>query len=208
MTASLYETVQKIVRQELRCIHTAELAVVQEQHPHADDGDKDNYACTVQLRDSGMVLKKVPVSTSRIGSVSIPAIGDLVLIQFMNGDINAPVIIGSLYNNEDRPPVNNNGQAIMHLPLGAEDNDALHLELHSGEKREIILKLGKGLTLNLRDDDPVIELNVDDGKASLTIGRDGAISLESQGDIQINGNAINIEAQGDLNLKGATVNLN
>ena len=216
MTMTLFETIQRIVQDELGRVRTSELAIVQEQHPHASDSDNDNYSCTVQLRNSGIILKQVPVATSRIGSVSIPAAGDMVLVQFIGGDINAPVITGSLYNDEDRPPANDGGQAIMHLPLGASDSDAVHVELLSGDKREIVIKLGTGLSVNIRDDDPVIELDVDGGKATLKIERDGAVTLESQGDLKVKGgkismegDEINIKASGQLNLKGdAAVNIN
>jgi hypothetical protein len=46
------------------------------------------------------------------------------------------------------------------------------------------------------------------GKASLTIGKDGAVAIESQGDVELKGTKITIEAQGQLTLKGATVNIN
>ncbi len=217
MALSLFETIRRIVQEELGQVRTAELAVVQEQHPHAGDSDKDNYACTVRLRDSGIVLKQVPVATQRIGGVSIPALGELVLVQFIGGNISAPVITGRLYNDEDRPPVNDDGQAVLHLPLAAADSDAVHFELRSGDERAVVLKLGDALELNLKDDDPVVELNIDGGKAVLKIERDGAVTLESQGDLNIKvGNNLNIEggseiqvkASGQLNLKGATINLN
>ena len=208
MTLTLYETVQRIVQEELGRIRTAELAIVQEQHPHASDSDKDNYACTVQLKNSGIVLKQVPVATDRIGCASIPAVGELVLVQFVGGDVNAPIVTGRLYNDEDRPPVNDDGQAITHLPLGAEDGDAVHVELHSGDRRELVFKLGSGIEVNVRDDDPVVELKVDGGKLTLQIDRDGALTLESQGNVQIKGSEIAIEAQSQLNLKGGTVNIN
>jgi uncharacterized protein involved in type VI secretion and phage assembly len=205
---TLYETIQRIVQEELGRVRTAELAIVEEQHPHASDSDKDNYACTVQLRNSGIMLKQVPVAASRIGCVSIPAVGELVLVQFVGGDINAPIITGRLYNDEDRPPVNENGQAITHLPLGAEDADAVHVELHSGDRRELVFKLGSGIEINVRDDDPVVELKVDGGKLTLQIDRDGTLTLESQGKVEIKGSEIAVEAQGQLNLKGGTVNIN
>jgi phage baseplate assembly protein gpV len=208
MTLTLYETVQRIVQEELGRVRTAELAIVQEQHPHADDSDKDNYACTVRLRDSGIVLEQVPVATSRIGCVSIPAVNELVLVQFVGGDINAPIITGRLYNDEDRPPVNDDGQAITHLPLGAEDADAVHIELYSGDTRELVFKLGSGIEVNVRDDDPVVELKVDGGKLTLQVDRDGAVALESKGNVELKGNEISIEAQSQLNLKGGTVNIN
>jgi uncharacterized protein involved in type VI secretion and phage assembly len=207
VTPTLYSTIQRIVQNELGRVRTAEIAVVQEQHPHASESDKDNYACTVKLRATDIVLKKVPIATQRIGSVSIPAVGELVLVQFVGGDINAPIITGRLYNDEDRPPVNDDSQAIVHLPLGASDSSAVHLELLSGDTREIVIKLGTGLALNMRDDDPVIELTVDGGKATLQIDRDGAVKVESQGDLEIKGNQIKIEAQGQFSLKGGTVKI-
>jgi phage baseplate assembly protein gpV len=209
VTPTLYDTIRRIVQEELGQVRTAELAVVEEQHP-------DEFAASVKMRDSGIVLRKVPVATQRIGAVSLPAVGDLVLVQFVGGSVNAPIVTGRLYNDEDRPPANDDAQAILHLPLDAGDDDAVHWELHSGDKREIVLKLGSGLDLALRDDDPVIELSVDGGKATLKIERDGAVTLESQGDLKVKGGAdvklegksITVEATGELNLKGSKVNLN
>jgi uncharacterized protein involved in type VI secretion and phage assembly len=185
------------------------LGVVQEQHPHAGEGDTDNYACTVALRNSGIVLKRVPVATPRIGTASIPAVGDLVLVQFVGGDVNAPVITGSLYNDEDRPPVSDDGKAVIHLPLGAADDEAVHVELVSGDARSLQITLGKSLKLALQDDDPVVSLDVGDGKAKLTIASDGATSVEAKGALSVKGDAdISVEAGGKLTLKGSTVEIN
>jgi ankyrin repeat protein len=126
------------------------------------------------------------------------------------------VITGSLYNDQDRPPVNDDGQVVLHLPLAAADSDAVKLLLHSGDTRSIELALGSGLTILLQDDDPVVKLEVDGGKATVQIDRDGAVSVKSQGDITIEaqgnlafkGAEINVEAQATLTLKGATVNIN
>jgi phage baseplate assembly protein gpV len=208
VTLTLFESIRRVVQHELGRVRSAELAVVQEQHPHASDSDTDNYACTVALRNSGLVLKQVPVATDRIGAVAIPAVGDLVLVQFIGGDVNAPVIVARLYNDEDRPPVSEDGQAILHLPLGAEDADAFHAEIRSGDARELVLRLGTGLVVSLRDDDPAIEVDVAEGKAKLSIGQDGAITLESSGNVSFKGTEIAIEASGQLTLKGATVNIN
>jgi len=207
VTLTLFESIQQIVREEVSRIRTAELATVQSQHPHASASDTDNYACTVVLRDSGIVLSQVPVATERIGSASIPKVGELVLVQFLNGDVNAPVIVGRLYNDDDRPPPNDDGQAILHLPLGASDDQAVHLEVHS-DSRKAILKLGSGLDVTVQDDDPVIKVDVG-GNAGLTIGKDGSVKIESSGALSIKSDAdIKIEASGQLTLKGATVNIN
>jgi phage baseplate assembly protein gpV len=206
-TLTLYESIQRIVQDELRRVRTAELAVVQEQHPHAGQSDTDNYACTVVLRDAGMVLRKVPVATSRIGAVSIPAVGELVLVQFVGGDVNAPVIVGRLYNEEDRPPPNEDGVAILHVPLGAGDDEAVHVELRSGDERTLSLAFGSGLSVTLADDDPVVAIDAG-GKASVTIGRDGTVAIENSGKLELKATEIAVEAQGQLTLKGAVVKIN
>jgi uncharacterized protein involved in type VI secretion and phage assembly len=208
MTLTLFDSIRQIVRDELGQVRTAELATVQKQHPHSSDGDSDNYACTVALRDSGIVLSHVPVATSRIGTASIPAVGELVLVQFVNGDVNAPVIVGRLYNDDDRPPANGDGQLVMHLPLGASDDSAVHVELHSNGARKAIVKLGASLDLTLQDDDPVVTVDVG-GNAKLTIGKDGSIEIKSATNLAIEAsNNISVEAQGKLTLKGSVVNIN
>jgi uncharacterized protein involved in type VI secretion and phage assembly len=203
VTLTLFESIQRIVQDELQSVRTAELAVVQEQHP----SDPDNYACTVVLRDSGIVLRNVPVATSRIGAVAIPAVGELVLVQFVGGDINAPVIVGRLYNDRDRPPENEDGRAVLHLPLGASDDSAVHIELKSGDARELSVQLGSAVTFVLRDENPVVEIDAG-GQAKVTIERDGTVAVKSSGKLELKANEITVEAQGKLTLKGATVNIN
>lgn len=215
-TLTLYETIQRIVQEELSRQQTAELAVVQENHPHGSDSDSDNYACTIVLRNTGLVLRQVPVATPRIGQVSIPAVGDLVLVQFIGGDINAPIITGSLYTDAMRPPISQPQQAIWHLPPDASADEALRVAFTGTDPKEIQLALGTALKVTLLDDDPVVSIDVDGGKATLAIDRDGAITITSQGNLKLEGNEVsitaqsklNLECQGETTLKGATININ
>ncbi len=203
--SELYDTLRKIVQQELARVRTAELAVVQEVHPC----DPDNYACTVVLRDSDMVLKQVPLTTPRKGVAMVPDVGDLVLVQFIGGQINAPVITGTLYNDEDRPPKNAEKQAVIHLPADADEGSALRIELNTDPANGVVISIGGAMKLTLVDDDPVVKLDVGDGMATLNIARDGTIKLQSGNALEIKADAdIKIEAGGQLNLKGSTINLN
>lgn len=199
----LYDTLRKIVQQEMARVRTAELAVVQEVHPC----DPDNYACTVVLRDNDMVLKQVPLATMRKGVAFVPDVGDLVLVQFIGGQLNAPVITGSLYNDEDRPPKNAEKQAVLELPVG--DSDGIRIEVNSDSAKSVVITIGSALKLTLIDDDPVVSLDVGDGSATLSIARDGSVKLESGNALEIKAGAdIKIEASGQLNLKGSVINLN
>ena len=38
------------------------------------------------------------------GSFFVPEVGDEVLVAFVQGDMRYPIILGGLYNGEDKPP--------------------------------------------------------------------------------------------------------
>lgn len=215
MTPDTLHDLRRIVREELRALRLPELAVVQEIHPHADAGDDDNHACTVRMRDTGAVLARVPVAVARKGVASVPDVGDLVLVQFLGGDANAPVITGTLYNDEDRPPANAEGEAVLRLPADAAAGEGVELRVNAAAATSAVLNLGASLRLELKDDDPVVRIDVGGGSAVLTIESDGTVTLRSGkalvlegGEVTIKGTKITAEAAGELTLKGAVIKLN
>jgi len=193
----MVEVIRKIVEAEIRKIHVAELGVVTSIFPHASDGDKDNYECNVKLKNTGLELQKVPVATQHIGLAHIPKVDEMVLVTFLNGDINAPILIGRLYTAEDRPPAND-GEEIIYIPPYSENADLrrLHMELPSG------------IILSVTDD----ILNVEAGKTMLKINRDGDIEVESNekvsitasGEMIFNADKITIESKQDMNITAGT----
>lgn len=116
---TIVSVMQQVAAREVEKIYTTELGVVTAIFPHASDGDKNNYQCSVKLKNrkdtngEDFELRKVPVATGHIGFASIPNVEDLVLVQFIGGDINAPVITGRLYNDKDIPPVGDKNQMVL-----------------------------------------------------------------------------------------------
>jgi uncharacterized protein involved in type VI secretion and phage assembly len=216
MKSDSLSELRRLIREEVQALRTAELGVVQAQHAHESDSDSDNYALSVRLRDTGIVLGKVPVATGRLGSVSIPPVGALVLVQFIGGDVNAPVITGTFYNDEDRPPVNSDGQVIWNLPADAAADDALRVEVSSAEEKSIVIKLASAVTVELKDADPAVNIDVG-GNAQVTIDSDGTVKIKSAQSVTLEaGSDLKIEAQGNMDLKaggkmtiqGSVINLN
>jgi uncharacterized protein involved in type VI secretion and phage assembly len=214
--SDLVPELRRLIREEVQTLRSAELGVVQAQHPHESDGDTDNYAVTVRLRDTGIVLAKVPVATSRLGAVAIPPAGALVLVQFVGGDINAPVVTGTFYTDEDRPPVNADGQVIWNLPADASPDDALRLEVSSADGKSVVLKLASAVTVEIKDDDPAVSIDVG-GNAHVTIDSDGKVTITSSQSLELKASSdLKLEAQGNVDLKaggnmtikGSVINLN
>ena len=55
--------------------------------------------------NSGWIRVAQPWAGKQWGTLFIPRVGDEVLIEFLHGDLHRPVVLGSLYNGKDRPPV-------------------------------------------------------------------------------------------------------
>jgi len=215
MNIDAYTDLRRIIREEMKAMRVAELAVVQDIHPHAAQDDDDNYACTVRLRDTDLVLTRVPVMTARKGMAAIPDVGDLVLVQFLGGNANAPIITGSLYNDEDRPPENAEGEAVLRLPVDAGEGEGIEMRVSSADGSTATIALGSALKIELKDDDPVVMIDVGDGAASLSIESDGTVTLKSGNaltlegsDVVIKGTTIKAEAQGEMTLNASLINLN
>lgn len=201
MSYDAVSLIQAVVRDQLRSFKTAELGIVTQVYSHESASDKNNYECDVRLRDSGLELKRVPVAMPRVGLAAIPNQDDLVLVQFLHGDIHAAVIIGRLYNDQDRPPEAKPHEWVYISPDPAEnDIRRLYLELPNGNK------------LLLDDDKLVIEM----GKTKLTVNNNGDIAINSnakltidtKGDasVKVNGN-LELNATGDVRVEGTNVSL-
>lgn len=192
--SGMVEVIRKIVEAEVRKIHVAELGVVTSIFPHSSDSDKDNYECNVKLKNTGLELQRVPVATQHIGLAHIPKVDEMVLVTFLNGDINAPILIGRMYTAEDRPPAND-GEEIIYIPPYSENADL----------RRVHMELPSGIILSVTDD----VLSVEAGKTTLKINRDGDVELESNakinvtasGDMSFSADKITMESKNDIVIK-------
>jgi uncharacterized protein involved in type VI secretion and phage assembly len=208
-----YDTVQKLVRHELRMRRFAEMGQVQAVYP----GDPGNYDADVVLHATDLVLRHVPVATPRKGWASLPEVGDLVLVQFMGGDVNRPVVVGTLYNGDDRPPANTEGDWTFQLPASADDEaSAVRVTVQQADPLGFRVQMkGDRFDLQVQDDDPVATLKV--AGTTMTIDGSGNVKLEGAADVSVkaSGNLTleaggngEFKATGTLALKGAKIDLN
>jgi len=219
--STIVGTIQEIVRQEMRRLRVTEMGLVEEVYPHTADGDGDNYGCDVRLKNSGLLLKRVPVATGHIGTTAVPNHGDLVLLAFDKGDVNQPVVVGRVYNDKDRPPLNKPNEVIFRLPLAEPDGKTVKAAIRNHQDasppREILVEMPPKITLRVTDgtvratagqtemtldqpDNSGGTVTVLAGGTRITMNQDGDVTVESEGDISL-------KAVGDLSLEGQNVSI-
>lgn len=202
---SIVETIRVVAQRELKKVHMPALGVVTSIFPHSNASDKDNYECNVRLKNTDLELRKVPIATQCIGLAGIPRVGDLVVIVFVNGDINAPIITGRLYNDEDRPPLNKAEEVVYIPPYNANPNvRRLHFEFPQGmifqiTDEQVNIEAGKTKVTVTRDGDVFIE-----SKANVSVQADGDTTLKAKGNLTLSGASVKIESDKDMNLKSGS----
>jgi uncharacterized protein involved in type VI secretion and phage assembly len=219
--STIIDTIQQIIRHELRSVRLTELGVVDAVFSHSAGSDDDNYGCDVRLKNSGLLLRGVPVATNHIGTAAIPNKGDLVLVAFDQGDINQGIIVGRLYNDGDRPPLNSPDEVIFRLPLAAADDKTIKAAIRNHQDkspaREMIVEMPPKITVRLTDKTVRAtagksEMTLDQpngsggtvtvmaGQTQITMNQDGDISVEAAG-------SMSLKANGDISIEGQNVNI-
>lgn len=219
---TIISTIQQIVRQELQNVRTTELGLVEAVYPHSAGSDFGNYGCDVRLKNSGLLLRRVPLTTDRIGTAAIPNKGDLVLLVFENGDVNQPIAVGRLYNESDRPPLNKGNEVIFRLPLAKSDDRTVKAAIRNldanSPPREIIIEMPPKITIRINDGSirataGKTEIKLDQsgdsggtvtifaGATKITLEQDGNMSLHAAGDMSL-------KADGDITISGQNITLN
>jgi uncharacterized protein involved in type VI secretion and phage assembly len=220
----MVHTIRQIARHEMAQQVGPALGIVKSIYTAQD------YSCTVKLRETGMVLPKVPLATDLIGLVAPPREDDLVVIVFLNGDIHAPVIVGRLYNETVAPPTHDAGQVVTVLPGGEEAPDKrleMRIETPGDGSRTVRLTLDGSVKVQLEIKDDTVDLQAGearlkltqtsstDGKAELSVAdskvvieQSGNVSVEATGTLRLKASQIEISADSTVKIAGQVVNLN
>lgn len=212
---------------------------------HADDVMQGVYTGFVTDNKDpeklGRVKVKIPViddqkelNWSRIvtwmggqarGALFIPEVGDEVLVAFLLGDIRSPIVIGSLWNNVEKPPEgkndNNDIRKIKtktgHEIVFDDAKNAGGITVTTAGGHQLILDdKGKKVQLSTKNQDQKLSMEstsgkviVSSGNTKVTITKTGSIQLEGTTDITLKAMAIKVQADGKLELKAnASIDIN
>jgi uncharacterized protein involved in type VI secretion and phage assembly len=148
------------------------------------------------------------------GAFFLPEVDDEVLVVFEQGDVNAPYVIGALWNGVDTPPETNSDGKNNIRVIKSRSGHIIRLTDEDGkEKIEIIDKSEKNslvfdtanntITITSEKD---ITLSATKGTIKLDAKN---IEVKSSADSKVeSGAGLDAKASGTMNIKGATVNIN
>jgi uncharacterized protein involved in type VI secretion and phage assembly len=221
VSGALFESVTRIARHEAGARALPAVGKVVENF--GASGAAPDHAVTVELRDSGLVLPQVPVAVGMLGAAALPAVDDLVVVVFLDGDRNAPVVVGRIYSDALAPPTDaNDGKLAVGLPPGSDPPD-LKLVVET-DGSTATLEVGDEPVKLLADADQLqvkvgeVELTITKagggraelkaGGTELTLKKDGDVTLKTSGKLKLEGSEVEIKGSSKVKLSGGTLELN
>ncbi len=223
----LVATLQAVARHEVQRRPACELGVV--TSVFAGDGD-DAQSVSVQLKDTGEVIPRVPVAVPLTGLAALPRLDDVVLVAFPAGQLASAIVIAQVYSDARRPPACEADQAHLVWPGDAADPETEAVDVsirRSDDGREVVIAIGGDADATARVADGAIELtsggvelslthsSSSDGVAALKAGgtvvelaQDGDVKVESSGGVTIKASTISLEGDVSVTINGQTVEVN
>jgi uncharacterized protein involved in type VI secretion and phage assembly len=214
--SEVLDALRAVVRSELARYRLLEIGAVTQVFAHEAEDGAENHQVNVKLQGSGVELPNVPVAVARPGLSLLPRVDDLVAVSFVGGDLNAPIVLGTLYDDTLRPPQGGAAEVVYKPPDEADSNvRRVYVELPSGTKLTwnddtLTLESGGTEVMVARDGDVTIKAK---GKISLTAEGDielsaqGNLKLSAQGDAEMSGTAVKVEGSSSTKVSGAQLTL-
>ena len=180
-----------------------------------DNDPKNQFRIKVMIpalsdNNDGVWAKLSTLYTTNNGGVLfIPEIGSQVILSFVADDPRHPIILGTLYNNNQKPNKKilkeNNFKSII-------TKNNLKLEFDDGDKK-ITISSPKGNSIVLNEKNNEITI-IDQNKNSIKTSSNGIeifsrkdINIKSGGSIDISSsNKLNLKSNSNLNLSGSNIN--
>jgi hypothetical protein len=174
----IVEIIRRVVLEELDRNRGSLLGVVTTVYPHEAEDDENNYEANVRLKHEDLELRRVPIVVGHVGVAAPPRIGDLVLVQFLNGDSNQPLVTGRFYHADERPPLHREDEILLeqrvpdgtlnHLRFAADgtiylqrdvkrpgDNGEATTSIKVEAEGNVEFKVGEKITVRLTLDDNI-----------------------------------------------------
>ncbi len=160
----------------------------------------------------------MPFASGGCGIYSLPDIGDSVVVAFLDGEIDSPIVIGSVFNGKNLPPA----EALSPLNTVKETKTKAGIKIKADDLDGVEIKSVTGHKLELNDtslsalfSDPTGQTSAEIKNGCLTLKgltsvkiKSGACEISLDGtsqSISIKGMSVSVEAMQALTLKGMQI---
>lgn len=145
------------------------------------------------------------------GALFVPEEGTEVVISFIHGDMRQPIILGGLYNGQDKPThrPDNKDHKVIRTRAGHQllfdDTDGEHkIEIKdSGENNHILIDTQEGqITVTASGGKLVLQAN------EIEINAESSVTVNGQSVSVTAGGEMSLSASGQMTVEGSTIHLN
>lgn len=224
----LGESLAALARHELDKRSFCELARVTSTFPGSEEND--GQTVSIQLKDSGLAIPRVPVAVGLTGVGALPREGDVVVVLFPRGELASPIVVAQVYTDQRRPPKFERDEIKLVWPGEVDDPETKAVQVSVkvvDDARTLALTLGGDKDASLTLEDGTLTLvagkvklvlshsSASDGRVELSAGstkivleQDGDLSLETSGKLKLKGSEVAIEGDTSVKVNGQTVEIN
>jgi len=140
-----------------------------------------------------------PMAGKDRGLVTIPEVGDEVVVAFEREDIRFPFVLGALWNGKEKPPFDNaDGKNDKRLFKSRKGHQLL---FDDGAKGVVELAHQKGRKVTFDDNGFVVQ--DENGNTVKVDSASGAMTIEAKGDLTIKAMKITLQANTSIDIKAS-----
>jgi len=155
-----------------------------------------------------------PMAGAGRGLYFLPEVDDEVLVAFEHGSLEAPYVLGALWNGKDKPPESNADGKNNLRTIKSRSGHVIRLTDKGGEEKiEIIDKSAKNsIVISTKDNTVTItadaDVTIQSDKGKLKLSGNG-VEITSKAAVKIEASQnMDLKAGPQLNIKGGMVNIN
>lgn len=171
---------------------------------------KIKYPWDLENEESYWARISTPMAGNEMGIYFIPEVDDEVLVAFIDGNIEYPIVIGALWNQSDLPPENNSDGKNNIRKIKSRSGHQITLDDNEEGNTKVEIKSVSGHKILLDDTSGSENILIED-KSGSSVHLDSTsnkLTIKSNMDVSIEGVNISINASGELVLKGSLIRIN
>ena len=173
-----------------------------------------------------------PMGGKDRGLFLFPQVGDLVVLGYLENDPHRPIVLGSFWNTESPAPLKvADGKAEDYC---LKTPQKVEMSLHDeNKKQKLTIKMPSGIVVEIDDEKQTVttknkggdtslvmkmkdgelelkaksKLTLSAGQASVTLEKNGKITIKGSGDVSLDGKSLKAKATGAASIQGMDVSV-